>query len=706
MRTVTRHTPLFALDAVAFDTETTGLDPSTARIIEIGAVFVSSGRVLEERRLQSFVAIRERVPAMATAVHGITDQDLSEARPFAAVYEELKDFIGPRVVVGHTLGFDMAVLKKECERAGVAFTAWPTLDVRFLAEIADPTLASFSLEGLAAWLGLPVSDRHRAVGDARIAGDIFLALAPKLRSSGIRTFGEAARACSRLTRVLDHHHRAGWVEPSADLIEADRHEVERRLDSFPYRHRVRDVMTRPPAFIADKDPAREALARLIDGRISSLFVGSPETPASATGIVTERDLLRVIRQRGLAALEAPVGALASRPLITVSQDAFAYRAIGRMRRCNIRHLAAVSQRGYVVGALSARDLLRQRADAAIVLGDDLDAADDVAGLARAWAKVPAVAASLVEEGVSARDVAGVIASELRALARRAGELAEVRMARKGKGGPPCAYALLVLGSAGRGESLLALDQDHALVFEHGDPDGPEDRWFAEFGSDVSDTLHEVGLPYCPGGVMASKAPFRGSLQTWRQRISQWVGRARPEDLLNVDIFYDMRPVHGDAGLASTLWEGAWKAARSASPFLKLLAEANAIDDTPFGLFRRLAVHEGRIDLKRHGLRPIVANARLLALRHGVAAHATAERLEGVKALGVGGSSDLTAADAIHERILELILRAQLADLATGTPASNRVPLAVIEQQRGGTGALKKDLRLVASLDDLVRDQLS
>jgi DNA polymerase-3 subunit epsilon/CBS domain-containing protein len=705
MRTVIRHTPLFALDAVAFDTETTGLDPRTARIIEIGAVGVGGGRVREEQVFQSFVAVPAPIPAAATAVHGIRDQDLAAARPFAAVYQELKDFVGSRVVVGHTLGFDMAVLKKECERAGMTFTPWPTLDVRFLAEIAQPTLASFSLEALAAWLGLPVSDRHRAVGVARIAGEIFLALAPKLRGTGIRTFGEAARACSRLTHVLDDHHRAGWAQPSGDLIETNRNEFERRLDSLPYRQRVRDLMARPPAFIAEGASAREALARLIGGSISSLFVGSDGAPASATGIVTERDLLRALHERGAAALDVPVATLASRPLITVSHDAFVYRAIARMRRCHIRHLAAVSESGEVVGALSARDLLRHRADAALMLGDDLDAAADVAGLAHAWAKVPAATASLADEGLGARETAGVVASELCALTRRAGELAEARLAREGRGGPPCAYALLVLGSAGRGESLLALDQDHALVFAHGDPEGPEDRWFAHFGGYVGDTLHEVGVPYCPGGVMASKAPFRGSLQTWRKRISQWIERARPEDLLNVDIFYDMRPVYGDAVLASALWEEAWTAAKSNAAFLKLLAQANAVDESPFGLFRRLTTQDGRVDLKRHGLGPIVANARLLALRHGVAVRSTVERLAGVRALGIGGASDLDAAIAIHERILDLILRAQLADLAAGIPASNRVPLKVIEQ-RLGMRRLKKDLRLIASLDDLARDQLA
>src|SRR5688572_28928444 len=58
---------------------------------------------------------------------------------------------------------------------------------------------------------------------------------------------------------------------------------------------------------------------------------------------------------------------------------------------------------------SARDLLRLRVDAAILLGDNIDAAADVAALARAWGKVPAMAAGLLGEEVGARDIAGIIA---------------------------------------------------------------------------------------------------------------------------------------------------------------------------------------------------------------------------------------------------------------------------------------------------------
>ena len=266
----------------------------------------------------------------------------------------------------------------------------------------------------------------------------------------------------------------------------------------------------------------DVLARLAGERVSSVYVApsaaSAGVKAAEAGIVTERDLLRAIARFGAAALDLPVGQIMSRPLAAVPADAFVYRAIGRMNRLKTRHLGVVDDEGCVVGALSARDLLRLRAGEAISLGDEIDDAADAPALAVAWAKLPRVAESLLAEGLSGRDIAEVISRELGALTRQAAVIAERIMRESGRGGPPCFYAMIVLGSAGRGESLLAMDQDNAVIFERGEPDGEEDRWFAMLGTHVADILHQVGVPYCKGGVMASNAPWRGSVATWRNRV--------------------------------------------------------------------------------------------------------------------------------------------------------------------------------------------
>jgi DNA polymerase-3 subunit epsilon/CBS domain-containing protein len=482
-----------------------------------------------------------------------------------------------------------------------------------------------------------------------------------------------------------------------------------RIDSYPYRHRVRDVMRTPARFIAPDATLAATLERLTAERISSLYVhpqadaSADGPPAAETGIITERDLMRALAGHGAAALGLPAARFASRPLAAVPADAFVYRAIGRMTRLGVRHLGAVDEAGRVVGALSARDLLRLRAGEAVALGDAIDEAGDVHALGAAWARLPRVVAALLDEGVAARDAAAVISREVGALTRQAAVIAEVRMRAAGHGPPPCAYAVAVLGSAGRGESLLAMDQDNALVFAAGEPGGGEDRWFAALAAHVADILNEVGVPYCKGGVMAKNPQWRGSAATWRARVDEWIRSSDPQALLSVDIFFDLRPVHGDGALAADLWRAAFAAAGREAGFAKLLAEAAGSVESALGWFGRLRTEGGRIDLKKAGLFGIVTAARVLAIRHGVVERATPARLAGVAALGLGGGSDLEALIGAQGVLLELVLAQQLADIERGTPPSNAVVLRRLS--RAARERLRTSLGALAHLDHLTRDLL-
>jgi CBS domain-containing protein len=700
-------TPLIALDAVVIDTETTGLDAAKARLVEVAAVRIAAGEVDASASLRTLVRPDEPIPAAATRIHGIDDAAVSSAPPFGEIWPMLRGAIGEKVVIGHTLGFDLAVLKRECERAGVAWTRPRSLDTRLLAEVARPDLAGYSLDQLAAWLGIEPTGRHAALGDATITARVFLALLPKLRECGIRTLAEAEQACRALTDVLAEQHRAGWVEPVAP----GRREGERalaRIDSYPYRHRIADVMSAPPKFVSADASLKDALTRMAKERVSSLFVppiATPEASARAehAGIITERDVLRALADHGGDALAVPVGRVMSRPLAAVPADAFVYRAIGRMRRLNIRHLGVTDEDGHLIGALSARDLLRLRAEHAVQLGDEIDQARHAADLAAAWAKLPTVAAGLLAEGVAGRDVAAVISRELGALTGQAAVVAEQRMDRAGHGAPPCRYAVAVLGSAGRGESLLAVDQDNALVFAEGEPGGLQDRWFAGLAVHIADILHEAGVPYCKGGVMAKSPQWRGSLATWRQRIAEWIGRSSPNDLMSVDIFFDLRPVHGDGALANTVWREGFDLAQGETGFAKLLADAAGTTERGLNLFGGFRTRNGRLDLKKAGLFGIVTLARVLAVRHHVVERATPARLAGIRALGLGAERDLDALVEAQGAFLDLVLAQQVEDIESGMPATNTVVVKRLSYR--ARDRLRAALAAVEHLDDLIRDLL-
>jgi len=707
MATVSNATPLVGLDAVIIDTETTGLDPAKARIVEIGVVPLVAGKLDGQASLRRLVNPGVPIPASAVEIHHIDDAAVASAPDFAAAWPEIAAAISGSVLIGHTLGFDLAILKRECERAGLPWKSPRTLDTRLLAQVAEPNLGGYTLEHLASWLGVAVDNRHSALADAELTGRVFLALLPKLRQGRIRTLAEAEQACLALTGVLEQQHRAGWEEAMV-APQAREQSALARIDIYPYRHRVADVMSGTVKFVTADVTLGAALNDMARQKISSLLVAPAGATTVAglrpaeTAIITERDVLRAICERGPDALGQSVASFASKPLVTLPAAAFVYRALGRMSRLKLRHLGVEDENGGVCGIVTSRDLLRLRAQEASILGDAIDQADSVPALAAAWALLPQAAAGLVAEGVGARDVAAVISRELGALTRRAAVLAERQMLADGAGAAPCAYAMCVLGSAGRGESLLAMDQDNALVFAEGEPGGAADQWFEKLSIIVADILHEVGVPYCAGGVMAKNAAWRGSMATWRARVAEWIARSRPDDLLSVDIFFDLVGVHGDVRLASDLWRGAFDAAAGNANFAKLLAEASGPVQSATTLFGTLRTEAGRIDLKVTGLFGIVAFARVLAVRHHLLERSTPARLAAMAALG-RGERDLEALSRAQAVLLDLILGQQLADIGAGLPPSNKV--VVKRLSRRDRTALHEALAAVGPLETLTRDLL-
>lgn len=690
-------TPLISLDAVALDTETTGLDARVARLVQIGGVRIRQGALNPDERFESLVNPGVAIPKVATGVHGISDGMVAAAPKFADITAGIEDFIGSSIVVGHTIYYDLAVIDREYSLARKkGRPAWRGLDIRILARLASPSLADYSLERLCDWLGIEIKGRHTAMGDAEAAGRVFLALVPLLRDRNIRTLAEA-QAASRKLAEDESRTGTGFLpeRPRAqDLTNA-----VARIDSFPYRHRVRDVMSAPALFAEPGTTLREALQLLIERRVSSVFVRSQ---SGETGIVTERDLLRALHEGGEQALAAGIDAIMKSPLQTVAADDFLYRAIGRIERLGFRHLGVSDNEGNIVGAVTTRNLLRHRATTAIMLGDEIESADREAALGTAFAKLPLMARKLMEEGVDPRTVSAVVSSEICSMTRRAAQLAEDRMASAGAGPPPVAYAVMVLGSAGRGESQLAADQDNAIVYAEGKEGGPEDTYFEKLAREMNTILDAAGVPFCKGGVMGRNREWRKSAADWRATVEGWVRRQRPQDLLNVDIFFDALPVHGEAALAESIWAHAYECGHAARDFQNILIETARNRSSALSMFGNFKLNErGRIDLKKHGLMPIFTAARVLSIRHDVRARSTRERLEGVAARGIGSPGLVQSINDAHRFILGTVIAQQLVDTEAGVPASAHV--APQRLDKAGTAALKEALQAVEGAVDLASE---
>lgn len=471
-----------------------------------------------------------------------------------------------------------------------------------------------------------------------------------------------------------------------------------RIDPFPFQHRVADLMTSDVQILAGSAPLAAATDVMARQNASAIIV--LDAAGRPAGIVTERDILTRLARDAGEALKVPLSDVMSAPVASVPADAFVYLAIARMDRLRHRHLAVVHpESGALVGLLDARAVLHQRATVALAIADQVAQAVTARELAEAFTRMPELGRSLRAEGVAAHQVAAVISGVIRDMTARAGLLAAAAMTADGKGPAPSAWCLLVLGSAGRGESLLAADQDNALIHDHAEDDHP---WFQEFGARVARILNEAGIPLCRGGVMASERKFRHNLPGWSGNIEAWFARPEPEAILNADIFYDFAPVEGQFALAGEVRRVA-AGARHANLFLNLMANEIGEKSGALGWFGRFKTRKGRVDLKMGGLFPIVAGSRVLALRLGSASLSSRDRWRDAFSAGIIVEEDLARLMDAHELILGLILDQQLEDLRNGLPPTSQVEvrrLLDLEQDR-----LKEALHVVGQIDLMVKNAL-
>lgn len=179
-----------------FDTETTGLDPAGGdEIIQIGATRIVNGRILGSECFDQLVDPGRSIPEAGIAVHGIRPEMVRGKPRIGEVLPAFHAFAAETVLVGHNVAFDMRFLTLKEQASGVAFDQ-PVLDTLLLAGLAHPGEESHSMEAIAGRLGVTVSGRHTALGDALVTADIFLKLLPLLRARGIRTLGEARAAAA------------------------------------------------------------------------------------------------------------------------------------------------------------------------------------------------------------------------------------------------------------------------------------------------------------------------------------------------------------------------------------------------------------------------------------------------------------------------------------------------------------------------------
>ena len=174
-------------DYVVFDLETTGFSPETNRIIEIGAVKVQNGKIVD--KFSTFVNPQVPIPFRIEQLTSINDSMVIDAPVIADILPEFMKFCEGCVLVAHNADFDMSFIKKNCQRLDIPCK--PTIvDTVALARVLLPNLNRFKLDTVAKALGVSLENHHRAVDDAGCTAEIFVKFSEMLRERGMSTLDE------------------------------------------------------------------------------------------------------------------------------------------------------------------------------------------------------------------------------------------------------------------------------------------------------------------------------------------------------------------------------------------------------------------------------------------------------------------------------------------------------------------------------------
>jgi signal-transduction protein with cAMP-binding, CBS, and nucleotidyltransferase domain len=258
------------------------------------------------------------------------------------------------------------------------------------------------------------------------------------------------------------------------------------------------------------------------------------------------------------------------------------------------------------------------------------------------------------------------------------------MREDGWGDPPVGFALIVMGSSGRRESFLHPDQDNGLVLDAYPDDAHTaiDPYFIEFSTRLTTALDRAGFPLCLGHVMATNPVWRKTLDQWGAQIARWARAGSGQAVLSADIFLDFRPVYGDASLAARLSTTVLGIAAANPAFVRQISWQEGRETAPLGLFGQIIPDDDarRIDLKLRGTLPLVGLVRFMALRHGVAATGTLDRLAALQAAGAISAGLHAALLEDFAVLTDLRLRQQLADHAAGGPPGNRLDVSGLAER--------------------------
>jgi CBS domain-containing protein len=458
---------------------------------------------------------------------------------------------------------------------------------------------------------------------------------------------------------------------------------------------LRALLHKAPVCAPPTASIREAATLMREHGVSSLMLVEGDR---LVGIVTDRDLRNRVLAAGVGS-ERAIADFATPEPLTVTLQATAFDAMLLMARHDVHHIPVLDGTR-VAGMVTATDVAEQQGSSAVVLASEIHAQDSLEGLVRTSGRIRDLQRSLAAADATAYATGHVVTAITDALTSRLLQLSEAQL-----GPPPVAYAWVAAGSQARSEQTAKSDQDNCMILADEFDQALHGAYFQELSRQVCTGLDACGYVFCPGEMMAMTDSWRQPRHRWSDYFQRWIDQPDPKALMHTCVFFDLRLVSGSAALLEGVSREALQLTRGKSLFLAHMVRNALSRQPPLGLFgtiqtaRRSGQHRGTIDLKMHGVVPIVDLARIYALAGGHSQVNTHDRLE-----VAAQSSEISKQSArdlrdVLEYLSALRIVHQARQMDAGEPADNLLTLE--ELSNFERTQLKNAFKVVQGLQEVL-----
>jgi CBS domain-containing protein len=403
--------------------------------------------------------------------------------------------------------------------------------------------------------------------------------------------------------------------------------------------------------------------------ISGIVVSENNLPI---GIITDRDFRNKVVSKGLVSDNIKAHEIMSGPVMTIHEEDYIFEAVYKMTKNNIHRLVVVDDMGRIAGIVTDTDIIKLQTNTPFYFIRDLEYANRFDDLKILNDKTTAFVNFLMSSKIKTVEIIRFISHINDSLIKKCIEL----VLRDNYFDLPEDFAFLVLGSEGRREQTLKTDQDNAIVYDDVLDNVSIDK-IKTFSEKLIEALIYIGIPECPGGIMAKNSFWRRSLIDWKQTLTKWISVPTPENILNYSMFSDLRTLYGMERFELELKELIKELVAKESLFLAHMAKNVLRFPPPIGFLGNIKTekegkYKGKLDIKKAVIFPITEGVKILCLEEGIISGTTVEKINRLMELNLMPKSDLLELETSFIFAVNLRLKSQLNEISRNEIPSNYI----------------------------------